>query len=163
MTPHVQLFPKSTCCIDEVPSTVFIGDAEAHRIAYIRWLQPLTARSSTSGLRTTPVLGGPEERHGRHGTTKPTTDMRAFTRRSQTPPRDPMDWGASWQHRPKWNSPGRRRPGHGCAAPNKPTKQPPRSWNASWDDSWRTHEVIYQPWSSRANCAGEEPTPSPKP
>ena len=43
VAPHAELFPEGARRINEVTAAVFIGDAEAHRIAYVRWLQSLTA------------------------------------------------------------------------------------------------------------------------
>ena len=162
MAPKTQLLSEGAGCVDEVTATVFIDAAEAHRMTNVGRTEVLAARPWATRLRTAPVLGGSQERHGRHGLTKPTTDMRAFTRRSQTKPRDRLDWGAPWQRRPKWSSPVKKRRGPGCEAPNRPTKQPPKNWSANLDSSWKIHTAIFLPWSLEENCAGEEPTPSPK-
>ena len=57
MAPHLELLAHGSRRFDEMPAAVFVGDAEAHRVADIVGLQSSTARSLTTRLRATPILG----------------------------------------------------------------------------------------------------------
>ena len=66
VAPHLELLAHGSRRFDEMPSAVFVGDAEAHRMADIVGPQISTARSLTTRLRTTPVLGRTEQGHRGH-------------------------------------------------------------------------------------------------
>lgn len=66
VAPHLELLSHGSRRFDEMPLAVFVGDAEAHRMADIGGPQISTARSLTARLRTTPVLGRTKQGYRGH-------------------------------------------------------------------------------------------------